>query len=274
MKKYLNIICWTVLGIVMIVGIILFSIKAYGDQPEEIEETDSQEKTVEANKKTQKKKNVDVSIEELIESANIEGTFWLDWSVEELTDYYAWDEYNTYMYEDTGLSVMNLDDEISHFIAYSYGSSPGVDYCGTHVSWDVYEEDNRIIDDIYSWGKQSYLRGDKDYSDGGGFLGYMYEKKCASIEDLLKLWNIKKADPEFMEAYEAGEDYSTTLLTEYGETGFRMYFGEDGDRIVLFVDFPREYDEDKVHYGCLSIMEQTKGKDKDFSIDLMLRSAQ
>lgn len=246
-----------------------------------IEGTDSQEEAVEANKNTQKKqadeKKVEVFIEELIESANIEGTFWLDWSVEkreELKDYYPRNEYDTDRDENTGLSVI-VDQDGNIYIADFDENDADINDCGTTVAWNVSEEDNGILNYINSWGSQSYLQGDKDYSDGSGFLGYMYEKKCASIEDLLTLWNMEKADPKFMKAYEEGEDYSTTLLTEYGETGFHMSFDEVG--IGLVVEFPRENDEgdeEKVPDGILMIMEQKKGKDKEFSICLMMLSAQ
>lgn len=243
-----------------------------------IEGTDFYEEAVEEKHSENQadEKKGEVFIEELIESANIEGTYWLDWSVEkreELKDYYPRNEYDTDRDENTVLSVIDQDGDI--YIADFDENDADINDCGTTVAWNVSEEDNRILNYINSWGSQSYLQGDKDYSDGSGFLGYMYEKKCASIEDLLTLWNMEKADPKFLEAYEAGEDYSTTLLTEYGETGFHMSFDEVG--IGLVIEFPRENDEgdeEKVPDGILMIMEQEKGKDKEFSICLMMLSAQ
>lgn len=219
---------------------------------------------------------VQIYLQELMETPTVEGKYYLEWTIEEVQNLYPWEEapyIDGQIYYDDNATVHLEGNKRNGYIYYGYDCPKNNLYAdaNTQLSWDDLS-DNPTISGISSSGYIKYL-GDIDFPLEGGYFDYMRKHECFSMDALFDMWDMDTIAPDFMDAYHNKEDYNIDIQTDYGVTEFDMWFhGSDREDVTLCIWIPSQDERQSGSYGTFSIGEYGNDTTREFYISFQVHN--
>lgn len=219
---------------------------------------------------------VQIYLQELMETPTIEGKYYLEWTIEEVQNLYPWEKMqfvDSQVYYDENASIYLEGNRKQGYIYYTYDCPENNLYtdASTQLSWGGFSGSSEIFG-VSSRGYIQYL-GDKEFDLEGGYFDYMRKHECYSLDELFDVWDMDTIAPDFMEAYHNKEDYNMDIQTDYGVTEFDMWFhGSDKEDVTLCIWIPSQDERYSGSYGSFSIGECGKDATREFYISFQVNN--